>query len=154
MVVYSHRVVKDMFMGEYQHNLDAKGRIIVPAKFREGLGEVFVVTRGLDDCLFIYPKDEWTILETKLKQLPLTKKDARKFTRFFLSGASELEIDKQGRISIPQPLRKYANLTKECTVIGVSNRIEIWDDSTWQSYVTESEESFAEIAENLMDFDL
>src|SRR5699024_6265351 len=143
-----------MFMGEYQHNLDAKGRIIVPAKFREGLGETFVVTRGLDDCLFIYPEDEWTILENKLKQLPLTKKDARKFTRFFLSGASELEVDKQGRISIPQPLRNYAKLTKQCTVIGVSSRIEIWDDAVWQAYVTESEQSFAEIAENLMDFDL
>jgi len=143
-----------MFMGEYQHNLDAKGRIIVPAKFREGLGEKFVLTRGLDKCLFVYPEEEWAILENKLKQLPLTKKDARKFTRFFLSGASELEVDKQGRISIPQPLRNYANLNKQCTVIGVSNRIEIWDDVEWQAYVSESEESFAEIAENLMDFDL
>lgn len=143
-----------MFMGEYQHNLDAKGRIIVPAKFREGLGEKFVLTRGLDQCLFVYPIEEWQALENKLKQLPLTKRDARKFTRFFLSGASECEIDKQGRISIPQPLRNYANLNKQCIVIGVSNRIEIWDESEWQQYVTESEESFAEIAENLMDFDL
>ena len=143
-----------MFMGEYSHNLDAKGRIIVPAKFRENLGESFVLTRGLDRCLFVYPKAEWHILEDKLKQLPLTKKDARKFTRFFLSGASEQEMDKQGRISIPQPLRSYANLSKECTVIGVSNRIEIWDADEWNDYVLESEESFAEIAENLMDFDL
>jgi MraZ protein len=143
-----------MFMGEYQHNLDVKGRIIVPAKFRDGLGEKFVLTRGLDQCLFVYPLDEWKILEDKLKQLPLTKKDARKFTRFFLSGASECEIDKQGRISIPQSLRTYANLTKECTIIGVSNRLEIWDDAVWQQYVSESEDSFAEIAENLMDFDL
>lgn len=141
-------------MGEYQHNLDVKGRIIVPAKFRDGLGEKFVLTRGLDQCLFVYPLDEWKILEDKLKQLPLTKKDARKFTRFFLSGASECEIDKQGRISIPQSLRTYANLTKECTIIGVSNRLEIWDDAVWQQYVSESEDSFAEIAENLMDFDL
>ncbi len=141
-------------MGEYSHNLDAKGRIIVPAKFRENLGESFVLTRGLDRCLFVYPKAEWHILEDKLKQLPLTKKDARKFTRFFLSGASEQEMDKQGRISIPQPLRSYANLSKECTVIGVSNRIEIWDADEWNDYVLESEESFAEIAENLMDFDL
>ncbi|HLS22882.1 MAG TPA: division/cell wall cluster transcriptional repressor MraZ [Pseudogracilibacillus sp.] len=143
-----------MFMGEYSHNLDAKGRIIVPAKFRENLGETFVLTRGLDRCLFVYPEVEWRLLEDKLKQLPLTKKDARKFTRFFLSGATELEIDKQGRISIPQPLRTYANLSKQCTVIGVSNRIEIWDADEWNVYVSESEESFAEIAENLMDFDL
>lgn len=141
-------------MGEYSHNLDAKGRIIVPAKFRENLGETFVLTRGLDRCLFVYPEVEWRLLEDKLKQLPLTKKDARKFTRFFLSGATELEIDKQGRISIPQPLRTYANLSKQCTVIGVSNRIEIWDSDEWNVYVSESEESFAEIAENLMDFDL
>lgn len=141
-------------MGEYQHNLDTKGRIIVPAKLRAGLGEKFVLTRGLDRCLFVYPEDEWALLEAKLKQLPLTKKDARKFTRFFLSGASELEVDKQGRISIPQPLRQYANLTKRCTIIGVSNRIEIWDEAEWQAYVSESEESFADIAENLMDFDL
>lgn len=141
-------------MGEYSHNLDAKGRIIVPAKFRENLGETFVLTRGLDRCLFVYPEVEWRLLEDKLKQLPLTKKDARKFTRFFLSGATELEIDKQGRISIPQPLRTYANLSKQCTVIGVSNRIEIWDADEWNDYVSESEESFAEIAENLMDFDL
>ncbi len=141
-------------MGEYSHNLDAKGRIIVPAKFRENLGETFVLTRGLDRCLFVYPEVEWRLLEDKLKQLPLTKKDARKFTRFFLSGATELEIDKQGRISIPQPLRTYANLSKQCTVIGVSNRIEIWDADEWNVYVSESEESFAEIAENLMDFDL
>jgi len=141
-------------MGEYSHNLDAKGRIIVPAKFRESLGETFVLTRGLDRCLFVYPEAEWRILEDKLKQLPLTKKDARKFTRFFLSGATEIEIDKQGRISIPQPLRTYANLSKQCTVIGVSNRIEIWDADEWNVYVSESEESFAEIAENLMDFDL
>lgn len=143
-----------MFMGEYQHNLDAKGRIIVPAKFRDGLGEKFVLTRGLDQCLFVYPLEEWKILENKLKQLPLTKKDARKFTRFFLSGASECEIDKQGRISIPQSLRTYADLSKACTIIGVSNRLEIWDEAVWQEYVSESEESFAEIAENLMDFDL
>ncbi len=109
---------------------------------------------GLDQCLFAYPLEEWKVLESKLKQLPLTKKDARKFTRFFLSGATECEVDKQGRISIPQSLRAYANLTKDCTIIGVSNRIEIWDEATWQAYVSESEESFAEIAENLMDFDL
>ncbi len=143
-----------MFMGEFQHNIDTKGRIIVPAKFREGLGERFVVTRGLDQCLFVYPMDAWEILEEKLKKLPLTKKDARAFTRFFFSGAVECEVDKQGRINIPQPLRNYAQLEKESVIIGVSDRIEIWSQAIWQDYFTQSEESFAEIAENLMDFDI
>jgi len=143
-----------MFMGEFQHNIDPKGRIIVPSKFREDLGESFVVTRGLDKCLFAYPMEEWKLLEEKLKKLPLTKKDARAFTRFFFSGAVECEVDKQGRINIPQTLRKYAGLEKECVVIGVSNRIEFWANDSWEDYVTESEESFGELAENLMDFDI
>ncbi len=141
-------------MGEFQHNIDTKGRIIVPAKFREGLGDSFVVTRGLDKCLFAYPMDEWKLLEEKLKKLPLTKKDARAFTRFFFSGAVECEVDKQGRINIPQPLRNYAVLDKECTVIGVSNRVEFWANENWEDYFSDSEESFGEIAENLMDFDI
>jgi MraZ protein len=143
-----------MFMGEFNHNIDTKGRMIVPSKFREGLGESFVVTRGLDKCLFAYPMEEWKVLEEKMKKLPLTKKDARAFTRFFFSGAVECEVDKQGRINIPQALRTYASLEKECVVIGVSDRIEIWANESWQTYVDESEESFAEIAENLMDFDI
>ncbi|WP_205135628.1 division/cell wall cluster transcriptional repressor MraZ [Virgibacillus halotolerans] len=143
-----------MFMGEFQHNIDTKGRIIVPSKFRDELGENFVVTRGLDKCLFAYPMDEWRNLELKLKKLPLTKKDARAFTRFFFSGAVECEVDKQGRINLPQPLRNYAVLEKECVVIGVSDRIEIWAIDKWEDYFNESEESFAEIAENLMDFDI
>ncbi|MFD2656256.1 division/cell wall cluster transcriptional repressor MraZ [Gracilibacillus thailandensis] len=143
-----------MFMGEYQHNIDTKGRIIVPSKFRDGLGEQFVVTRGLDQCLFAYPMNEWHQLEEKLKKLPLTKKDARAFTRFFFSGAVECELDKQGRINIPAPLRKYAGIEKECAVIGVSNRVEFWAENKWNEFVDVSEESFAEIAENMMDFDL
>lgn len=143
-----------MFMGEYKHNVDVKGRMIVPAKFREGLGDSFVVTRGLDKCLFAYPLEEWKVIEEKLKQLPLTKKDARAFTRFFFSGAIECEVDKQGRINIPQTLRNYADLEKECVVIGVSERVEIWANDKWEEYVEDSEESFAEIAENLMDFDI
>ncbi len=141
-------------MGEYQHNIDTKGRIIVPSKFRDGLGEQFVVTRGLDQCLFAYPMNEWHQLEEKLKKLPLTKKDARAFTRFFFSGAVECELDKQGRINIPAPLRKYAGIEKECAVIGVSNRVEFWAENKWNEFVDVSEESFAEIAENMMDFDL
>lgn len=141
-------------MGEYKHNLDTKGRIIVPSKFRELLDEQFIITRGLDRCLFAYTLDEWGRIEEKLKTLPLTKKDARKFTRLFFSGATNVEIDKQGRINIPQNLREYAGLLKDCTVIGVSNRIEIWDSVAWEDFYTESENNFEDIAEDLIDFDL
>lgn len=141
-------------MGEYHHTIDIKGRMIVPSKFREGLGETFVITRGLDQCLFVYPMSEWNIIEEKLKALPLTKKDARAFTRFFFSGATECEIDKQGRVNIATPLLQYAKLEKECVVIGVSNRIELWSKSIWENYVAEQEDSFEEIAENMIDFDL
>lgn len=141
-------------MGEYRHNIDEKGRMIVPAKFRDGLGENFVVTRGLDKCLFVYSMEEWEILENKLKNLPLTKKDARSFTRFFFSGATETGVDKQGRINIPQTLRSYSDLLKECVVIGVANRIEIWAKEHWEDYFDEAEESFVDIAENLLDFDI
>ncbi|MBS4217848.1 MULTISPECIES: division/cell wall cluster transcriptional repressor MraZ [Bacillaceae] len=143
-----------MFMGEYQHNIDTKGRLIVPAKFREHLGENFVITRGLDQCLFGYPLEEWRLLEEKLKTLPMTKKDARAFTRFFFSGAVECELDKQGRINLPTPLLGYAKLIKECVILGVSNRIEIWSKDIWEDYFAKSEESFAEIAENMIDFDI
>ncbi len=143
-----------MFMGEFHHNVDTKGRMIIPAKFREDLGESFVLTRGLDQCIFGYPMDEWKALEEKMKALPLTKKDARAFTRFFFSGATECEIDKQGRVNIAAPLRDYAKLDKECVVIGVSNRLEIWSKEKWEDYFTESEESFSEIAENMIDFDI
>lgn len=141
-------------MGEYHHTIDAKGRMIVPAKFREELGETFVITRGLDQCLFGYPMSEWKLIEDKLKALPLTKKDARAFTRFFFSGAVECELDKQGRINLAAPLLHYAKLEKECVVIGVSNRIELWDKAIWDTYVTEQEDSFAEIAENMIGFDI
>jgi len=141
-------------MGEYKHNLDTKGRIIMPSKFRELLDGQFVMTRGLDRCLFAYTEEEWSRIEEKLKTLPLTKKDARKFTRLFFSGAAAVEIDKQGRINIPQNLREYAGLTKDCTVIGVSSRIEIWDSAAWEDFYTESEDNFEDIAEDLIDFDL
>ncbi|RDI47558.1 division/cell wall cluster transcriptional repressor MraZ [Falsibacillus pallidus] len=143
-----------MFMGEYQHNVDNKGRLIIPAKFRDYLGESFVLTRGLDQCLFGYPMSEWASVEEKLKALPLTKKDARAFTRFFFSGATDCELDKQGRINIPSTLLGYAQLEKECVIVGVSNRIEIWSKTLWEDYFIESEESFGEIAENLIGFDL
>lgn len=143
-----------MFMGEYQHNIDDKGRMIIPAKFREELGNTFILTRGMDQCIFGYPLEEWKVLEEKLKKLPFTKKDARAFTRFFFSGATECQLDKQGRVNIAPPLREYAKLEKDCVVLGVSNRIEIWSKLIWEEYFQESEESFGEIAESLMDFDL
>ncbi|MGD7043587.1 division/cell wall cluster transcriptional repressor MraZ [Jeotgalibacillus proteolyticus] len=143
-----------MFMGEYQHNIDTKGRIIVPAKYREYVEDVFVITRGLDQCLFGYPMNEWRRLEEKVRSLPVTKKDARAFARFFFSGAVECEIDKQGRINLPKNLLDYAKIEKECMILGVSSRIEIWGKSIWENYLDEQEDSFAEIAENLIDFDL
>lgn len=140
-----------MFMGEYQHNVDSKGRIILPAKFRELLGEMFVATKGLDRCLFIYPQEEWTILEEKLKKLPLAKQEARAFVRFFFSGAAELEFDKQGRVLLPNNLRDYAGLEKDIVVVGVSSRIEIWDKQAWLDYNNEIGPTVTQIAENLVD---
>lgn len=140
-----------MFMGEFQHSIDDKGRVIIPAKFRESLGPSFVVTRGLDQCLFVYPMEEWGVMEQKLKALPLMKSDARAFTRFF-SGATECELDKQGRVNLPGNLREYAKLDKDCVVLGVSNRVEIWSKGIWESYFNQSEEAFNDIAEKLVDF--
>ncbi|MGO2082157.1 division/cell wall cluster transcriptional repressor MraZ [Vagococcus sp.] len=141
-----------MFMGEFQHNIDSKGRLIVPAKLREGLGEKFIVTRGMDGCLFGYPLTEWALLEEKMKDMPLAKKEARTFVRFFYSAATECELDKQGRIHLPTNLRKYANLEKACTIIGVSNRIEFWSEERWQEFSSDAEENFDDIAENMIDF--
>lgn len=138
-----------MFMGEYQHSLDSKGRLIIPAKFREELGDSFIVTRGLDHCLFVYPKSEWDILVQKLKSLPLTRSDARRFVRFLLSGAIECELDKQGRITLPASLREYAELEKEVVAIGVSNRVELWSKSRWESYLDEAEAIYEDMAETI-----
>ncbi len=135
-----------MFMGEYQHNMDAKGRVIVPAKFRESLGDSFVATRGLDNCLFVYPMHEWSILEEKLTSLPITSKNARTFVRFFFSGATECDLDKQGRVSIPANLRNYAGLEKEIVVIGLANRIELWSKEKWDEYMEAAEDASEDIA--------
>ncbi|GFK24985.1 division/cell wall cluster transcriptional repressor MraZ [Tetragenococcus halophilus] len=143
-----------MLMGEFEHSIDTKGRLIVPSKLREQLGEKFVVTRGLDGCLFGYPQTEWEKLEEKLDQMPLAKKDARSFVRFFYSAATECEIDKQGRINIPNTLRKHASLEKNCVIIGVSTRIEIWDEKRWDDFSEETEENFDDIAETMIDFGL
>lgn len=136
-------------MGEYQHTLDTKQRLIIPAKFRDQLGSQFVVTRGLDGCLFGYPMSEWQLLEQKLKALPLTKRDARAFVRFLYSAATVCTLDKQGRINIPDPLVKYAGLSKKCMVVGVSNRLEIWDSDRWDAYNADTADNFDEIAEDL-----
>ncbi len=143
-----------MFMGEYQHNIDKKGRLFIPARFREGLGDRFVVTKGLDGCLFAYPRPEWEALEQKLKSLPFTRSDARAFVRFFFSGAVECEIDKQGRILIPGNLREYSRLEKEVVIIGVSSRVEIWAKAQWEQYSAQAASSYEEIAEKIDGFDL
>lgn len=122
-----------MFMGEYSHTIDTKGRMSVPARFREELGESFVVTKGLDGCLFVYDMDEWKVFEEKLKSLPMTHKDTRKFTRFFLAGATLAEVDKQGRILLPAVLREFATITKDVVLLGVGNRIEIWSKEAWEA---------------------
>ncbi len=138
-----------MFMGEYHHSLDEKGRIIIPSRFREELGESFVLTRGLENCLFVYPLVEWNKIVERLKKLPFTKKDARNFTRFFLSGATIVELDKQGRINITSPLINYASLEKECVIVGVNDRIEIWSKEKWKNFFDENSENLSDIAENL-----
>lgn len=143
------KVVGIMFIGEYQHSLDSKGRIIIPSKFREELGDEFVITKGLDNCLFVYPKNEWRILEDKLKSLPLTNKDARAFIRFFFSGASESILDKQGRVLIPLNLREHSKIDKDAVVIGVSTRLEIWSKEQWESYIDEENLSYDSIAEKM-----
>ena len=143
-----------MLIGEYEHSLDAKGRLIMPAKIREDIGEKFIITKGLDGCLFGFSKNEWNNFEEKLKTLPLTNKNARDFVRFFLSGAINSEFDKQGRISITSSLKEYAGLTKDCVVIGVGDRLEIWSEDAWQKFFQESQEDFSDIAEHLFDGNL
>ena len=138
-----------MLMGEYEHSLDAKGRLIMPAKLREDMGEKFIITKGLDGCLFGFSQNEWENFETKLKTLPLTNKNARDFVRFFLSGAMECEIDKQGRFLISSNLRNVATLEKEVVIIGVGTRIEIWNKDKWEEYNSEENISADDIAENM-----
>lgn len=138
-----------MLMGEYLHTIDNKGRIILPSKLREELGEEFILTKGLDSCLFVYSKAEWAILENKLKQLPLGKPEARAFVRFFFAGAAQLECDKQGRVLLPLNLREYAGLDKDIAIIGVSNRVEIWSKDCWDKYNEEISPTVTKMAEDL-----
>jgi len=140
---------ENMFIGEYSHTVDTKGRMNIPSKFREKLGELFYVTKGLDNCLFIFPEEEWKIFEDKLKTLPLTNKNARAFVRLFFSGATECSLDKQGRINIPQPLRTHGGITKDVQVIGVGTRIEIWSTENWETYNNPDNISYDEIAEQM-----
>lgn len=136
-----------MFMGEYSHSVDPKGRLIMPAKFREALGSEFVMTKGLDECLFVYPKNEWESIEDKFREVPLTTKDARKFSRFFFAGAASCEIDKQGRVLLPSVLRDFAGIDKDVVLVGVLNRIEIWDKAHWEA--SNSYDNMDEIAEHM-----
>ena len=125
-----------MFMGEYNHTIDAKGRLIIPSKFREVLGDEFVVTKGMDGCLFVFDDPEWQAFEEKLRALPMIDKEARQFTRFFLAGAASVEVDKQGRILLPAVLREFAGITKDAGLVGVGSRGEIWSKDRWEGTVT------------------
>ena len=138
-----------MLIGEYEHSLDVKGRLIMPAKLREDMGEKFIITKGLDGGLFGFSQTEWSNFEEKLKTLPLTNKNARDFVRFFLSGAIECEIDKQGRFLIASNLREYANMEKDVVIIGVGTRLEIWNRDKWKNYTSDENISADEIAENM-----
>ncbi len=141
-----------MFMGEYNHTIDAKGRLIVPAKFREQLGSEFVVTKGLDGCLFVYSNEEWKHIEDKFREIPLTTKDARKFSRFFFAGAAVCEVDKQGRILLPANLREYAAIEKDVVSVGVLNRVEIWSKDRWMD--NGDYDDMDEIAEHMAEMGL
>ena len=141
-----------MFMGEYHHSIDQKGRLIVPSKFREQLGNEFVVTKGLDGCLFVYSNEEWQRIEEKFREIPLTTKDARKFSRFFFAGAATCEVDKQGRILLPSNLREYAAIEKEVVSVGVLSRVEIWSKDRWSE--NGDYDDMDEIAEHMAELGL
>src|SRR3989338_5070349 len=141
-----------MFLGGFKHNLDSKNRLTIPAKMRMELGEKPVLTRGLDNCLFIYPHRDFELFMEKLEKLPLSQKKARNFKRFMLSGASEIEIDEMGRILIPEPLKKYSNLKKEIVIVGVGDRIELWDEDIWNKYIVAAEKESSDLAEGLSEF--
>ncbi|MDR2661239.1 MAG: division/cell wall cluster transcriptional repressor MraZ [Lactobacillaceae bacterium] len=141
-----------MFMGEFNHTLDEKSRIIIPSKFRNQLGDSFVLTRWMEKSLFGFSLEEWDKFEKKLSQLPLGGRDARKFKRFVLAGATEAQFDKQGRIIIPANLKEYAGLKKDAIVIGSGNGFEIWDKDTWNNYADSAADDFDDIADGLVDF--
>ena len=138
-----------MFMGEYHHNIDDKNRLVIPSNYRSSLGETFIVTRGLEKCLYIYTQSEWQKIVDKLANLPFTKKDARIFIRSFFSAAASCNLDRQGRINITSQQAIYADLTKECVIIGANDRIEIWSKDNWDKFNTGYSESLEAVAENL-----
>ena len=143
-----------MFYGEHEHTIDRKGRLIIPSRFRQVLkdhyGDRCVVTRGLDRCLFLFPEDEWRTQESKFRALSFTKQEARRFNRFYFSGAVELNFDRQGRVLIPQYLKEYAGIKRDVVLVGVSNRIEIWDKEGWKKFYEEFKESYEQVAEKLL----
>ena len=141
-----------MFMGEYRHSLDAKNRMIIPAKFRDELGNTFVVTKGLDGCLTVYTSSQWTKIIEQLEKLPTTKKEARQYVRYLTSKASECELDGQGRIQLPQVLVSAADIKKKCVVVGAADHVEIWSEERWDAYEEEAAESFESIAETLTEY--
>ena len=138
-----------MFMGEYHHNLDEKSRLVIPSLYRKELGDKFVVTRGIEKCLYVYSNAEWQKIVDKLEELPFTKKDARTFIRAFFSGASICEIDKSGRIVLTSNIKEYANINKECVIIGANNRVEIWDKDLWNEEISSKADELSDICENL-----
>ena len=140
-----------MFIGEFHHNIDDKGRIAIPSKYRDILGKDFVITRGIEHCIYVYPNDTFNHIVTKLESLPFTKKDARAFTRFFMSGATAIELDKQGRANIPSPLVSYANLSKKCVIVGTGDRLEIWDEDAFNDFMSSCNDEMSDIAENLFE---
>lgn len=140
-----------MLLGEYEHTLDVKGRLAVPAKLREALGSRFIITKGLDGCLFVYDMEQWRLLESKLAALPMSRKTARDFTRFLFGGACEGECDRQGRVLLPANLRRYAGLDKDAVIVGVGSRAEIWDAQRWAEYNEGNAEDVGALAEQLAD---
>ena len=143
-----------MFMGEYHHNIDDKNRLVIPSNYRELLGETFVITRGLEKCLYVYTESEWQKIVDKLASLPFTKKDARVFVRSFFSAAANCNFDKQGRISITSTQSEYASLNKECVIIGANDRLEIWSKSEWDKFNLEYSEALENVAEHLFNGDV
>lgn len=140
-----------MFRGEFQHALDGKGRVIIPSRLREGLGDRFVITRGFERCIFVYPSSEWVRLEQKLRELTMAKEEPRAFNRLIFSGAMDAEADKQGRVLIPQYLREYAGIEKEVVIIGAGERVEIWNEAAWRKYFEEMNHNYEQLAEKLGD---
>jgi len=138
-----------MFIGEYSYSIDAKGRLAIPAKFRVALEGGAVITRGLDNCLFVYSKEEWEVLAQKLANLPISQANSRAFARLMLAGAMDVELDSQGRAVLPDYLRKFAGLKKKAVITGLYNRLEIWDEDAWTKYKTQTEEASLDIAEKM-----